>query len=514
MIFPLDAKFSCSSFPDIGTDLAHFAHVKLFTTLDNHEIIRKEASTLLITFLLFGHLLNEYPDNYAFELRSRLTTLYCINSNLTNLLKQCDEQSPRHCALIVPYSQLQPPGNGLFLSVNKHTLPVVDLDFTKNKEKVISLSNKINVIYLSTLETQVDIKLPELDEPYLNSTTLPKMIIHFTKQDINIKSDDNETLSDSDDDAGSSSSDAENSDAFKHYAFLVNSFHHVYLISSYGEIKFQQTSQKGFLTVDVISKEYGLCILAEKNSNSVQCWNLGQNILYAKIDLSTNVSIKTVLWSKIDCFMIIVILFDGTILFYTLNDSKFIHRGTINGGKHLHLVIADKDKLICTFDATIPVDLAYIDFKPLRKTQQILSDKDIVKVLIAFNPPITPKPIQRIILPDGNKDSICGSMKIFFIIVTKECLYIVHTCKEKDISYVRISGQFDVIAAHVKNSNIVFTARCGIIDIFRWKCIKGKKDKNDKCDIYHEYELYVSIDISSSPVLTIKPMSNDGKNIL
>ena len=151
--------------------------------------------------------------------------------------------------------------------------------------------------------------------------------------------------------------------------------------------------------------------------------------------------------------MISIILYDGTILFYTLNDSKFIHRGTINGGKHLDLVIADKDKLICTFDSTIPIDFAHIDLNPLSETEQVLSDKDIIKTLIAFNPPITPKPIQRIILPDGKEDSTDKSMKIFFIALTKECLYIVHTCMKKDISYVRIPGQFDVVSTHVNHPN-------------------------------------------------------------
>jgi hypothetical protein len=211
--------------------------------------------------------------------------------------------------------------------------------------------------------------------------------------------------------------------------------------------------------------------------------------------------------------MIIVVLYDGTILFYTLNDSKFIHRGTVNGGKHLDLVIADKDKLICTFDATIPIDFAHIDLNPLSETEHVLSDKEIIKTLIAFIPLITPKPIQRIILPDGKENPTDKSMKIFFIILTKEYLYIVHTCMEKDISYVRISGQFDVVATHVNYLNTLLAARGGIIDIFKWKCIEGEHDKNEKYDIYHEYELYVCIDISSSSVLTIKPFDS-GKNVL
>jgi hypothetical protein len=212
--------------------------------------------------------------------------------------------------------------------------------------------------------------------------------------------------------------------------------------------------------------------------------------------------------------MISVVLYDGTILFYTLNDSKFIHRGTINGGKHLDLVIADKDKLICTFDATIPIDFVHIDLKPLSETEHVLSDKDIVKTLIAFNPPITPKPIQRIILPDDKEESNDQSIKIFFIALTKECLCVVHTCKKKDMSYVRIPGQFDVVSTHISRPHYIFTARGGIVDLYKWECIEGEDDKNGKCDIYHRYQLFVTIDISSSPVLAIRPAKDSGTNIL
>ena len=65
-------------------------------------------------------------------------------------------------------------------------------------------------------------------------------------------------------------------------------------------LNFIKHQKKDYLTVEIINKKYGLCILVEQNSNSVQCWNLGQNKLYAKIDLSTNVSIKKVLCSQLN----------------------------------------------------------------------------------------------------------------------------------------------------------------------------------------------------------------------
>ncbi len=501
----LDAKYTCSSFPDIQNDLNQFENASSYRSSEEVKQTQKEISLLSMTYLLFGLQLNEYPDNYAFELTSRLLTLYGLKSNITNLIKQCDEQGPRHCALIVPYNEIQPPGNGLMYSMHKHTMPVVDVDFTNNEMAAISLSNKIIVIDMHTGDTVIDLKLPTLNEPYLNSTTLPKMIIHQTEKDL----DKEDSSSDS------KNSDNEDNNKFKHYAFFVNSLHHVYFITAHGDIKFERKSEKGYVTVEVIHRKCGLCILVEQNSKSVECWNLAQNKLFAKIDLSTNSSIKKVLYSQLKSLMIsIVVLNNGTILFYTLNNSTFIHRGTINAGKHLDLVIIDKDKLICTFDSIIPIDFAHIDLNQFSETKQVLSDEDIIKTLIAFNPPISPKPIERIVLPDGKEGVTDVSMKIFFMALTKECLCIVHICMKKNLSYVRIPGQYDVVSIHAKHPRSIFTARRGIVNLFKWQCIEGEDDEHDKCDIYHKYQLFVSIDISSSPVLTIKPAGEAGKNIL
>ncbi|CAF0861282.1 unnamed protein product [Rotaria sordida] len=339
----MHAKFSCSSFLDIESDLNQFQQVDIYGESDEVEIIHTELTLLFTTYMVF---------------------------------EQCDEQSPHHCGLIVPYFQLQPPGHDLIIPINKHTMPVVDLNLISNESAAISLLHKIIVIDMDSGDIVIDIKLPQLNEPYLNSTTLPNMIIHHTNQNMKIEIDD-------DDDSGLRHSDDEDREKFKHYPFFVNSFHHVYLVSSHGDIKFHQISIKGYLIAEIINSKYGLCILVEQYSNSIQCWNLEQNKLFTKV------SIKN------------IVLNDGFIHFYTFNNSTFIHRSTINIGKHLDQAIINKDKLICTFNSTIPIDFAYIDLNSLNQTQQIiLSDKEIIKVLIAFNPPIIPKPIERIILPD------------------------------------------------------------------------------------------------------------------
>jgi hypothetical protein len=95
----------------------------------------------------------------------------------------------------------------------------------------------------------------------------------------------------------------------------------------------------------------------------------------------------------------------------------FWNRSTINAGKHLHLAVVDKDQLICTFASTIPIDFAHIDLCSLSKTEHVLSEKEILKIFIAFDPPITPKPIERIVFPDDEDHGNSNLMKIFFMIV-------------------------------------------------------------------------------------------------
>ncbi|CAF5221510.1 unnamed protein product, partial [Rotaria magnacalcarata] len=135
--------------------------------------IKKEIDILSMLYLIVGAQIQEYPENYPFEISVRLLALFSIKPHVTNLIKQLDEQSVRHCSLVVPYCQLQPPGSGLIFSMNRHTTPIIDMDFTDDQMVLISLSDRIVVIDMQATKTVLDINLPTLDEPYLNSSTLP-----------------------------------------------------------------------------------------------------------------------------------------------------------------------------------------------------------------------------------------------------------------------------------------------------------------------------------------------------
>jgi len=72
--------------------------------------IKKEIDIFSMLYLIIGAQIQEYPENYPFEVSSRLLSLFGIKPYITNLIKQIDEQSIRYCSLIVAYGQLQPPG--------------------------------------------------------------------------------------------------------------------------------------------------------------------------------------------------------------------------------------------------------------------------------------------------------------------------------------------------------------------------------------------------------------------
>ncbi|CAF3383539.1 unnamed protein product [Rotaria socialis] len=433
--------------------------------------------------MIVGHLLQEYPNNYVFEFSSRLLNLFGIKPNITRLIKQFDEQSIHHCSLIVPYCQMRPPGSGLVYSMNKHTAPVVNLDLTPDQTAAISLSDRIVVIDMTSGRTYFDVKLPKLNEPYLNVKTLTNIY----------QSDErNQTKSN------------------QQLYFLLHSFHHIYFMSAHDDIKFERMSNVGYATVEILNFKRGLCIVTEINSTSVECWDLVRNQLFARID-SIPSPIKNILCIRMYP-MIAIVCQDGSIHFYSImdfNQSSFVHRGSIQIGHDLNLVVISEQTLVYTYECTMPIDFVYIDLKEIYQSKQILFDKDITKTSVSFDIAIEPRPIERIILPDKAKLNIDSSQlnSLLFMATTTSYLYVIHECIDNtNLSYARIDGHFDIVSMHENTRNTVYTARGGIIDIFVWNCVKPEDSLNEKCHHLHTYDLYASIDISSSSVTRIKPV--------
>ncbi|CAF4119197.1 unnamed protein product [Adineta steineri] len=485
------AKIACSSFNDIMEDFEKFKHSSSYRLSPDVIETKKELDIFISLYLIIGVQVQEHPDNYSFEVCSRLLSLFSIKPHITNLIKQFDEQSIRYCSLIVPYCQLQPPGSGLIYSMNIHTASIVEMDFTDDQMVLISLSDKITVTDMEATKVVLNINLPTLDEPYLNSTTFSEGFISDGNNGItnNLKS-------------------RGKTEDFQQYHFLVNSLHHIYFVSAHENIKFERSSKVGYLTVEILHKRHALCIIAERKGNSVECWNLVKNQLFDRIDFSKSI-IKNVLCVPMKG-MIVTVLQDGTIHIHSIIDwmkSSFIHRGSIHGGSHLDLVVVDGPMLITTFDASVPIDFAVIGLQQFQDSEQTLSDNQVLKTLITFDPPIAPKPIKSIILP--NKEAMSHSTKHanfpLFMCKTTNYLYVVHKCNEKDVSYVRINGLFDIVSTHAKHPHTIYTARGGIIELYKWKC--HKNEDNDGKKNTHTCQLYVSIDISASTVTSIKASS-------
>ncbi|CAF2595242.1 unnamed protein product [Rotaria sp. Silwood2] len=399
-------------------------------------------------YLIVGVQLQQYPENFAFEVSSRMLSLFGIKPFITKFIKQIDEQSVHYCSLIVPYRQLQPPRSGLIYSMNRHTTSIVDFDFTEDQTKAITLSDRIIIIDMGEVRTVLDINLPSLDEPYLNSTTLPDTYTFDGKNEIK--------------DARSSN---DRNDEFKRHLFLVNSLHHFYLVLVNENIKFEHSSKVDYLTVEMLDNKRLLCVVAERNTNYVEYWNVVRNRLFDRLDFP-KAKVKYVLCAQVYS-MIIVVLQDGIIQFYSITDwtkSPFVHRSSIHAEIHLQLVAITGGVLIHTLNANIPIDFALIGLKQFHKTEQILSDKQVLKTLVAFDPPMGPKPIKNIILPDTDELTSWSY----------QCAASIH-CTRLFFDDVTINEC--VIASNNLNSEIIYVL---ILTSNHWIVIYSAKSLNDE----------------------------------
>ena len=462
--------------------------------------IKSEVSTFSMLFLINGLQICDHPDNFAFEIGARLLSFYAIKANITRLIDACDSQGLEHCGLVVPYAQLQPPGSGLLFSVQLHTAAVSEIDFTDNGMIAISLSDRIVVIDMGNVRIVLNVNLPKIDETYLNSTTLPKGYTSLM--------------------AGSNSSTDQSNDEsrFKNYLFLVNSLHHIYLVSAQESIRLERTSQFGFLTVEMFNVDLGLCIVAERNNNYFECWNVLKNSLFDRVQFSSSVlkSVQCVPEFK----MIITVLQDASIHIHTISSfdtPPFTHCATIPSNQYLDLVVPIGMTVVCTYDPRSPIRLAMISLYPLLQEKTCITGNDLVKTLIQFDPPLPTKKIERLVFAPEDRSAMKNQPKFqAFIAVTNDAMYVVHRCKNNLISYVQIDGEFNIIYMHQKSNKYIYTTRGSIIQIFKWTCELNERQTatGTKVTYQHAYKPYVLIDISTSPVSTIAPSYDAGKKVL
>ncbi|CAF1253546.1 unnamed protein product [Didymodactylos carnosus] len=115
---------------------------------------------------------------------------------------------------------------------------------------------------------------------------------------------------------------------------------------------------------------------------------------------------------------------------------------------------------------------------------------------------------ETLIVEDWQRESIHRNWSatncLFFVATTAESLYVIRECGIRpSLTYCRIPGHFDLVAAHENNPHAIYTTKGGTVEVYRYCCIDYKN--SDKIS-YYAYELYAKIEISYNPITVIRPV--------
>ena len=83
----------------------------------------------------------QYPEMIAPQLTGRLLAVLDRNSNIQKLIKQCDEEGPKHNALVPTYHCMHTPGGPLKFSLEGHPFAVFAFRLTSDYRYIVSVSN-------------------------------------------------------------------------------------------------------------------------------------------------------------------------------------------------------------------------------------------------------------------------------------------------------------------------------------------------------------------------------------
>ena len=155
----------CCQHSDIFSILEKFCQSSSYSM--NVESIKMLKELRFIQLLHLQCLLSicDYPHSMAAQFLSRALIFNGLLPYLTEFFIQSDKESPKHCALIVPYQSLPPPGMGSIFTIEKHSKPIYSTVVSKKSSIVYSLSNKIHAFNVNLFLTVGEIELPPLNEP-------------------------------------------------------------------------------------------------------------------------------------------------------------------------------------------------------------------------------------------------------------------------------------------------------------------------------------------------------------
>ncbi|KAK0175700.1 hypothetical protein PV327_009429 [Microctonus hyperodae] len=124
--------------------------------IDNPNLVR-ELMLVADALRLGGAILGSHPNMLAPQLVGRLLPEIGGNDNVRMLLRACDNDGPKDCALMPLYHCLHTPGGPLKYSLEGHQFAVFGFCLTSDYRYVISISNRFITWDLSTSDMTRDV---------------------------------------------------------------------------------------------------------------------------------------------------------------------------------------------------------------------------------------------------------------------------------------------------------------------------------------------------------------------
>ncbi|KAK1124231.1 hypothetical protein K0M31_006606 [Melipona bicolor] len=127
-----------------------------YSFIDNQNIVR-ELMLVADALRLGGAILGSHPDMLAPQLIGRLLPEIGGNVNVKMLLRACDNDGAKDCALLPVYHCLHTPGGPLKYSLEGHQFAVFGFCLTSDYRYVVSISNRFITWDLSTSDMTRDV---------------------------------------------------------------------------------------------------------------------------------------------------------------------------------------------------------------------------------------------------------------------------------------------------------------------------------------------------------------------
>ncbi|XP_015602008.1 NACHT and WD repeat domain-containing protein 2 isoform X2 [Cephus cinctus] len=124
--------------------------------IDDQNLVR-ELMLVADALRLGGAILGNHPDMLAPQLVGRLLPEIGCNINVRMLLKACDNDGAKDCALLPLYHCLHTPGGPLKYSLEGHQFAVFGFCLTSDYRYIVSISNRFITWDLSTSDMTRDV---------------------------------------------------------------------------------------------------------------------------------------------------------------------------------------------------------------------------------------------------------------------------------------------------------------------------------------------------------------------